>query len=69
MKYTILLEKQKEGGYTAQCLEIPGAISQGETKEEALKNVKEALALVLEVLKEEAIRMSKKVDEVTIAVN
>ncbi len=69
MKYTILLEKQKEGGYTAQCLEVPGAISQGETKEETLKNVKEALALVLEVLKEEAIKMSKKVEEVTIAVN
>lgn len=58
MKYTILLEKQKEGGYTAQCLEVPGAISQGETKEETLKNVKDALALVLEVLKEEAIKMS-----------
>lgn len=69
MKYTILLEKQKEGGYTAQCLEVPGAISQGETKEETLKNVKEALALVLEVLKKEAIKMSKKVEEVTIAVN
>jgi predicted RNase H-like HicB family nuclease len=54
MKYTILLKKQKEGGYTAQCLEVPGAISQGETKEEAIKNAKEALALVLEVLKEEA---------------
>lgn len=69
MKYTIILEKQKEGGYTAQCLEVPGAISEGETKEEALKNVKEALALVLEVLKEDAIKMSKKVEEVTVAVN
>ncbi len=69
MKYTILLEKQTEGGYTAQCLEVPGAVSEGETKEEALKNVKEALALVLEVLKEEAIKMSKKVEEVTIAIN
>lgn len=46
-----------------------GSHKSGETKEEALKNVKEALALVLEVLKEEAIKMSKKVEEVTIAVN
>ena len=33
MKYTIILEKEEEGGYSAQCLELPGAISQGETKE------------------------------------
>lgn len=53
MKYTILLNKQKEGGYTAQCLEVPGAISQGETKDEAVKNTKEALGLVLETIKDE----------------
>lgn len=53
MKYTILLKKQKEGGYTAQCLEVPGAISEGETKSEAVKNVKEALELVLEVIRDE----------------
>jgi predicted RNase H-like HicB family nuclease len=66
MKYTILLKKQKEGGYTAQCLEVPGAISQGETKEEAIKNAKEALALVLEVLKEEA--RKKGVEKVEVVV-
>jgi predicted RNase H-like HicB family nuclease len=66
MKYTILLKKQKEGGYTAQCLEVPGAISQGETKEEAIKNAKEALALVLEVLKEEA--RKKSVEKVEVVV-
>jgi predicted RNase H-like HicB family nuclease len=54
MKYTIVLKKQAEGGYTAQCLEIPGAISQGETKLEAVKNAKEALHLVLQVLREES---------------
>lgn len=40
MKYTIILEKEKEGGYSAQCLELPGAISQGETKEETIENIK-----------------------------
>lgn len=54
MKYTIILEKEEEGGYSAQCLELPGAVSQGETKEEALRNIKEAIALVLEVINEEA---------------
>ena len=49
MKYTIILEPQEEGGYTVRCLELPGAISQGETKEDALMNIKEAIGLVLEV--------------------
>ena len=41
MKYTIILEKEEGGGYSAQCLELPGAISQGETKEEAAEAVLE----------------------------
>ena len=53
MKYTVVLEPQEEGGYTVRCLELPGAISQGETKEEALTNIKEAIGLVLEVLSQE----------------
>ena len=53
MEYTVLLEPQEEGGYTVRCLELPGAISQGETKEEALMNIKEAIGLVFEVLSQE----------------
>ena len=54
MQFIIKLEEPKEGGYTAQCLEIPVAISEGDTKEEALENIKEAIQLVLEVTKEQA---------------
>ncbi|MFA5266178.1 MAG: type II toxin-antitoxin system HicB family antitoxin [Opitutaceae bacterium] len=50
MKYTVILKPQDEGGYTVRCLELPGAISQGETKEEALANIKAAIGLVLEVM-------------------
>jgi predicted RNase H-like HicB family nuclease len=68
MKYTIILEEQEEGGFTAQCLEIPGAISQGETKKEALDNVKEAIELVLEVLQEEAKETSKNTELIKVDV-
>ncbi len=54
MQYRITLRKGEDGYYVAQCLEVPGAISQGKTKKEALKNVKEALELLLDVLEEEA---------------
>ncbi|MBK5190743.1 MAG: type II toxin-antitoxin system HicB family antitoxin [Methanosarcinales archaeon] len=64
MKYTIILEKEEEGGYSAQCLELPGAISQGETKEEALRNIKEAIEAVLEVLNQE-VRGLREIAEIS----
>lgn len=48
MKITIVLEKQKEGGFTAFVPSLPGCISEGETKEETLRNIKEAIELYLE---------------------
>ena len=53
MEYTVVLEPQEEGGFTVQCVELPGAISQGDTKEEALINIKEAIELILEVQRDE----------------
>ncbi|MBN2487905.1 MAG: type II toxin-antitoxin system HicB family antitoxin [Methanosarcinaceae archaeon] len=54
MQYTIFLEESEEGGYTARCLELPAAISEGDTKDEALENIKEAILLVLDVTREQA---------------
>ncbi len=48
MKLKIILEPQKEGGYTVYVPSLKGCISQGETKKEALKNIKEAIQLYLE---------------------
>ena len=49
------IEKDRETGYyTAQCVELPAAISQGKTEEEAKGNVREAIELVLEYLREKA---------------
>lgn len=48
-KFTVVLEKDEvDGGYSVQCVELRGAISQGETKEDALKNIREAIELYLE---------------------
>ena len=48
MKLDIVLEKQAEGGYTAYVPALPGCISEGETKTEAMANIKEAISLYLE---------------------
>ena len=48
MKFDIVLEKQKEGGYTAYVPSLPGCISEGDSKDDAIKNIKEAISLYLE---------------------
>ena len=47
--FTAVYEPAEEGGYVAFVEEVPGAISQGETLDEARENLKEALELMLEV--------------------
>ncbi len=54
VEYTIVLEAAEEGGYTARCLELPAALTEGDTREEALENIREAIGLVLEVTEEQA---------------
>jgi predicted RNase H-like HicB family nuclease len=60
MEYTAIIEKGKNGWYVAQCAQIPAAITQGKTIEEAANNLKEAIALVLECEKEESLNRAKE---------
>ncbi len=53
MEYTILVYKAKEGGYWAEVPALPGCYSQGETIEETMENIKEAIESHLIVLKED----------------
>lgn len=46
--FTAILERAEEGGYVVKCVELPVA-TQGETKKEALKNIKEAVEGYVEV--------------------
>jgi predicted RNase H-like HicB family nuclease len=48
MKLKIVLETSDEGGYTVYVPSLPGCISEGQTKKEALANIKEAIELYLE---------------------
>ncbi|MBS3106381.1 type II toxin-antitoxin system HicB family antitoxin [Candidatus Woesearchaeota archaeon] len=58
MKITAILEPQEEGGYTVYIPSLPGCISEGNTKEEALKNIKEAVELYLEADTNELVEFS-----------
>lgn len=48
MKLKIILEKSDEDGFTAYVPSLPGCISEGNTEEEAVKNIQEAIELYLE---------------------
>ena len=49
--YKVILEPDETGGYVVSCPSLPGCYSQGETVEEALANIKEAIELCLEDLR------------------
>ena len=55
MRYRIVLEPQEEGGYTVYVPALPGCLSQGETPEEAMDNIKEAIIVYRESLRERGI--------------
>jgi predicted RNase H-like HicB family nuclease len=48
MKLKVVLESAEEGGFTVYVPSLPGCVSEGETEEEALKNIREAIELYLE---------------------
>jgi len=67
-KFTIILREEPEGGYSAQCIELPGAISQGENRKEALANIREAIEGYLEAFPEERNQLKHKQELVKITV-
>ncbi|MBI3464246.1 MAG: type II toxin-antitoxin system HicB family antitoxin [Planctomycetes bacterium] len=55
MKYTVILRRGNESGYVASVPALPGCVSQGRTRREAIKNVKQAVALYVEALVEDGL--------------
>ena len=52
LNYKILLRKEPEGGYTVEVPTLQGCITYGDTIDEAIKNVREAIELYIETLKQ-----------------
>lgn len=50
MKLQVVLEPSDQGGFTASVPSLPGCVSEGDTREEALLNIREAIELYLEPL-------------------
>jgi predicted RNase H-like HicB family nuclease len=66
MKFRVILEPSEEGGYTVFVPSLPGCVSEGDTREEALKNIREAIELYLEPV-EDDLSFSPDSEQVEIA--
>ena len=55
MRIKVILEPSEEGGYTVVAPSLPGCISEGDTKESALTNIREAIELYLEPVEDDQI--------------
>ena len=60
MRFNVTLDRDEDGVWVAECYSIPGCVSQGKSKKEALVNVKEAIQMCLEKWKTEAIELEKE---------
>jgi len=67
MKLRIVLEPSEDGGFTVFVPTLPGCISEGESKDEALKNIREAIELYLEPV-EDDLTLSPDAEQIELAV-
>ena len=68
MVYRIVIEKGEDFGYIAHCPAIPGCHSQGNTIEEAIENIKDAIRGCLSALDEDLISKQKELASIEIRV-
>lgn len=61
MKIKVILEPSDEGGYTVFAPSLPGCISEGDTEEEALENIREAIELYLEPVDDDLLSVNSNI--------
>jgi predicted RNase H-like HicB family nuclease len=69
MKYRVFIEQDEDGVYVAEVPALPGCISQGQTREEAVDNVREAIAAYLESLEAHGDPIPPPITEEVVEVN
>jgi antitoxin HicB len=69
MKYRVNIEKDEDGVFIARCPALPGCISQGKTRKEALANIKDAMEGYLVSLKKHNEPVPPSIDEETVEVS
>ena len=68
MKFNITLDRDEDGIWVVECPSIPGCVSQGHSRDEALNNIREAIAGCLEVRAERGMPLTVETSQVEVAV-
>ncbi len=63
MKYRILIEQDEDGMYVAECTHLPGCVSQGKTRAEALVNIQDAVRGYLKSLEKHKEAIPPSIEE------
>jgi predicted RNase H-like HicB family nuclease len=66
MKLTVSLDRDEDGVWIVECPSIPGCVSQGSTREEAVENIKEAIRLCLDVRAEQGLPLTIETRQVEV---
>ena len=67
MKLSVTIDRDEDGVWVVECPAIPGCVSQGKTKPEALGNIKEAIMVCLEVRAERGMPLTVETSQVEVA--
>ncbi len=68
MKFLTVLDRDEDGVWIVECPSIPGCISQGSTRDEAVANIREAITACLEVRAERGMPLTIETRQVEVAV-
>lgn len=66
MKFVVTIDRDEDGTWVVECPSIPGCVSQGATKGEALENVKDAIAACLAVRSERGMPLTIETQQVEV---
>lgn len=66
MKFNVTLDRDEDGVWVVECPSIPGCVSQGQSKEEALENIKDAIAACLQVRAERGLPLTIETRQVEV---
>ncbi len=67
MIFNVTIERDEDGVWVIECPSIPGCVSQGETKDEAIENIKDAIKVCLEVRAEKGLPLTIETRQVEVA--
>ncbi len=67
MIFNVTIDRDEDGVFVVECPSIPGCVSQGKTKEEALDNIKDAIKLCLQVRSEKGMPLTIETKQIEVA--